>query len=48
MDLSALIEPVVAFFSQGIGKTIADVLTLVYEVLFPANAPAATPVEIPR
>ena len=48
MDLGALVEPLMGFFSQGIGKAIADALTLIYNLLYPANAPAATPVEIPR
>lgn len=48
MDLGALLEPMLAFFSDGIGKVIADVLRAIYEVLFPANADAAKPVEIPK
>ncbi|WP_165603583.1 hypothetical protein [Corynebacterium sp. Marseille-P4321] len=48
MDLAALIEPILAFFSQGIGKAIADALTFLYHLLFPANAPAATPVPLPN
>ncbi len=48
MDLAALIDPVIAFFNDGIGKVIRDVLTLIYQILYPANAPAATPVEIPK
>lgn len=48
MDLGALVEPLVAFFSQGIGKQVLDFLSVIYEVLFPANAPAATPQELPH
>lgn len=48
MNFGALVEPLVAFFSDGIGKTIMDVLSVIYQVLFPANAPAATPQELPR
>ena len=48
MDLGALVEPLTAFFSEGIGKAIMDVLSVIYQVLFPANAPAATPQELPR
>ena len=48
MDFGAMVEPLTAFFSQGIGKTIMDVLSFIYQVLFPANAPAATPQELPR
>lgn len=48
MDLGTLIEPILAFFSQGVGKAIADALKFLYQLLYPANAPAATPVNIPR
>ncbi|MDK8880459.1 hypothetical protein [Corynebacterium sp. MSK008] len=48
MDLGALVEPLTAFFSEGIGKTIMDILSVIYQVLFPANAPSATPQELPR
>ena len=48
MDLGSLVEPLAAFFSEGIGKSIMDVLSVIYQVLFPANAPAATPQELPR
>ena len=48
MDLGALVEPLVAFFSQGAGKAFLDLLTVIYRVLYPANAPAATPIELPR
>jgi len=48
MDLGAIVEPLIAFFSDGIGKVIADALRLIYNILYPANAPAATPIEIPR
>lgn len=43
-----MLDPLVQFFSGGIGKVIADVMTALYELLFPANADAATPVEIPK
>ncbi len=48
MDLGAMVEPLVGFFSQGIGKAIMEFLNVIYQILYPANAPAATPVEIPR
>ncbi|MCP1387485.1 hypothetical protein M5J20_04700 [Corynebacterium sp. TA-R-1] len=48
MDLGALLEPVLAFFRDGIGKAILDALTFVYKLLYPANAEAAHPVEIPQ
>ncbi|WP_291313874.1 hypothetical protein [Corynebacterium sp. UBA2622] len=48
MDFNAILEPVIKFFSEGIGKVIADVLRTVYEFLYPSNAPAAHPIEIPK
>ncbi len=48
MDFAALLEPVIKFFSEGIGKIIADVARAVYEFLYPSNAPAAHPIEIPK
>lgn len=47
MDLGAVLEPVLGFFREGIGKVILDVLTFLYNLLYPANAESATPVEIP-
>lgn len=46
MDLNSLLEPVIAFFSDGIGAVIRDVLVALYEILYPANAEAAKPFEI--
>ncbi|AKP09606.2 Hypothetical protein Cp262_1980 [Corynebacterium pseudotuberculosis] len=38
--------PVMNFFSQGIGRVIADILHAIYSFFYPSNAPAATlPVE---
>lgn len=42
MDLAALLEPVLAFFRDGVGKTLFDVASALYRFLFPANAEAAT------
>lgn len=41
MDFNALLEPIVAFFSDGIGAVIAQIGEFFYNVLFPANAEAA-------
>ncbi|MEX3517950.1 hypothetical protein VVR26_10975 [Corynebacterium camporealensis] len=46
MDLNSLLEPVIAFSSDGIGAVIRDVLVALYEILYPANAEAAKPFEI--
>ena len=48
MDLTALFEPILAFFKDGIGKTILDALMKLYELLYPANSDAATPLELPE
>lgn len=48
MNLDAIVSQLTQFFSNGIGKAIADVLWTVYTFLFPANAEAARPVPIPR
>lgn len=48
MDIGAMLDPLVQFFSEGIGKMIADAMTVLYELLYPANAEPAAPVEIPK
>lgn len=48
MNLDAILSQLTDFFSQGIGKAIADVLWAIYTALFPANAEAARPIEIPK
>ena len=45
MDLAALLEPIMAFFKDGIGKTILDALMKLYELLYPANSDPAKPIE---
>ncbi|WP_293771613.1 hypothetical protein [uncultured Corynebacterium sp.] len=41
MDFNALLEPFIAFFSDGIGAVIAQVAEALYHILFPANSEAA-------
>ncbi|WJY69039.1 hypothetical protein [Corynebacterium auris] len=48
MDFAALLEPVIRFFSEGIGKVIADAARFLYAIFYPANAEAAHPVPIPE
>lgn len=48
MDFSALLEPVLAFFREGVGKAIFDAAAFVYQLLYPANSEAARPVVIPK
>ncbi|GAA1472953.1 hypothetical protein P4N68_05630 [Corynebacterium felinum] len=42
MDINAMIEPILKFFSEGIGAVIASIAKAIYQALYPANAPAAT------
>lgn len=48
MNLDVIVSQLTDFFSQGIGKAIADALWAIYTVLYPANAEAAFPIEIPK
>ncbi|MCT1453137.1 hypothetical protein M3G18_09505 [Corynebacterium sp. p3-SID1145] len=48
MNLDAIVTQLTDFFSTGIGKSIADAFWAIYTVLFPANAEAAHPIDIPR
>lgn len=48
MDFNAILGSAASFFSEGIGKVISDVLNVFYSLLYPANADAAHPIEIPR
>ena len=48
MDFNAILTPLGAFFSDGIGKIIFDVLQAIYGFLYPSNADAAYPIEIPK
>ncbi|GAA0206409.1 MULTISPECIES: hypothetical protein [Corynebacterium] len=48
MDLAAILEPVLAFFREGVGKGIADILAALYDLFYPANAEPAHPVELPK
>lgn len=47
MNLDAILQPVIDFFSEGIGAVLRDIAEAVYMFLFPANAEAAHPIEIP-
>lgn len=48
MNLDVIVAQLSQFFSDGIGKIIADLLWNLYTILYPANAPAAHEIEIPR
>lgn len=48
MDLTGLLEPVLAFFREGVGKAIFDTLAFEYTLLYPANSEAAAPMVIPK
>ncbi|WP_018582394.1 hypothetical protein [Corynebacterium pilosum] len=47
MNFDAIIDSAVAFSSNGIGKLLLDFFTMIYDFLYPSNAEAARPVEIP-
>lgn len=47
MNFDAILEPAIAFSSDGIGAVLAELAKALYHVLYPANAEAATKVEIP-
>ncbi|MFC5938048.1 hypothetical protein ACFPVT_01330 [Corynebacterium choanae] len=46
MDISAIIAPLTAFFQDGIGRIIALIAEVFYQLAYPSNADAAH-VEIP-
>ncbi|MBP3948915.1 hypothetical protein [Corynebacterium sp. Marseille-P3884] len=48
MNLDGITAQLTEFSSHGIGKSIAEVLWAIYTALFPANAEAAFPIEIPK
>ncbi|QPK79052.1 hypothetical protein G7Y31_11240 [Corynebacterium lizhenjunii] len=41
MDFNALLEPLINFFSHGIGAVIAQIGQFLYGLLYPSNAEAA-------
>ncbi|MEJ5928820.1 hypothetical protein WG915_09385 [Corynebacterium sp. H128] len=47
MDINSLMAQAVEFFSHGIGEIIANVMRVFYQVMYPSNAGAAHPVELP-
>lgn len=42
MDINAILNPILEFFSAGVGAMIADFVKVVYALLYPANAEAAS------
>ncbi|EIK55399.1 hypothetical protein ACQXZL_04405 [Corynebacterium diphtheriae] len=42
MNIDAIVNPLMDFFSHGIGQVIARVLQFLYTFMYPSNAPAAT------
>lgn len=42
MDFNSILAPAIDFFSNGIGAVIRDIAVALYNILFPANADAAT------
>ncbi|WP_197079705.1 hypothetical protein [Corynebacterium kalinowskii] len=47
MDINSIMTPVLDFFSHGIGEIIANVMRVIYALIYPANAEAARPVDLP-
>lgn len=47
MNFDEILAPLIEFFSEGIGAIIAQVGEFLYDLLYPSNADAATPVVIP-
>ncbi|WP_169747267.1 hypothetical protein [Corynebacterium epidermidicanis] len=41
MDINSLMAPLVEFSSTGIGQILANVMQVIYAILYPSNAPAA-------
>lgn len=48
MNLDAILQQLIAFFDNGIGRAIADFFRFIYNALFPANAGPAQREELPR
>lgn len=48
MNLDAIVQQLTAFFSDGIGRAIADFFRFIYNILFPPNAGPAERQELPR
>lgn len=47
MNFDAILNPAIAFSSEGIGAVLLDFAQVIYTFLFPANSDAAHPIEIP-
>ena len=47
MDLNAIMNSIVQFFTTDFGAAIGRVLHAIYTFLYPANAPAAHDVPLP-
>lgn len=48
MNLEEILQPAIEFSSEGIGAAILEFFKFLYELLYPANAEAAHPIEIPE
>ena len=48
MNFDSLIEPAIAFSSEGIGAVLLNIGEVLYNLLYPANSDPATIVEIPQ
>ncbi|NLA55676.1 MAG: hypothetical protein GX859_05160 [Corynebacterium humireducens] len=47
MNFDAILNPAIAFSSEGIGAVMLDIAKVIYSLLYPANSDAARPIDIP-
>ncbi|WKD58333.1 hypothetical protein CAPI_09035 [Corynebacterium capitovis DSM 44611] len=48
MDFNVILDSLNNFSSTNQGKVLSAILNAIFSLLYPANAPAAHPIEIPR
>lgn len=47
MNFDAILNPAIAFSSEGIGAVMLDIARVIYTLLYPANSDPAHVIEIP-
>ncbi|MDO5512309.1 hypothetical protein [Corynebacterium sp.] len=47
MNFDAILNPAIAFSSEGIGEIMLKIAEVFYALMYPANAEAAHPIVIP-
>lgn len=48
MDLNAIMNSIVEFFTTDFGRFLGELLNTIYKIFFPANAPDAVEVPLPN